>query len=125
MKVSDAADSIKAAFRTASLFLVRHAPKIVFGCFTTGNTLLAAKAGLHMDMDTASGALFIVQSICLGFTGRYPTASFRCAGVTGILASACLSAKGIDTNSGHVLDWWRAAATKKGAQEALGKTKRY
>src|SRR5436853_322122 len=101
---------LKNAFKATGRTLSRHASSFVCVCFTAGNVALAAKAGLHPDLDTAAGLLFIAQSISLGFTKKYPTPSFRCAGALGLLASACMSARGIDFHTGHVLDMWRVAA---------------
>lgn len=100
------------AFKAAGRFITRHAATIASVCFTTGNIALAVKAGLHPDFDTAAGLLFIAHSMSLFFTDekysdKIRNTAYRCAGAMGLLATACLSAKGIDFKEGHVLDTWR------------------
>lgn len=99
--------------RTLMRFISDQSSKIVSGGFTAGNVALAAKAGLHPDMDTAAGLIFTAQSMGLYFANKYPTAAFRFAGVTGLLASAFLSAKGID-KTGAITDAWRVVSPLAG-----------
>lgn len=100
------------------------APIVVAFSLMAGNAGLLLKQGLHPNLETAVGFLWIASDYALRQKNRHPVAAPRWNAAGVILGSLCLSASGIHP---HFIDWNRVrtplgyipAAAIVGAQKEL------
>ena len=80
------------------------APTLVAASLIAGNGGLLVRRGLHPDLGTLVGLLWIVSAYVLRLKPRYPVAAPRLNAAGVILGSLCLSASGM---LAQPLDWHR------------------
>jgi hypothetical protein len=103
---------------------IAAAPTVVAGSLILGNIGLLSKRGLHPNLETAVGFLWIASDYALRQKPRHPVAAPRLNAAGVILGSLLLSASGIHP---HSIDWNRVrtplgyvpAATTIGFQKEL------
>lgn len=93
--------------RSAINRLAAAAPAIVAYSLIAGNVGLLLKHGLHPNLETAVGFLWIASDYALRQKNRHPVAAPRLNSVGVILGSLCLSASGLHP---HFIDWYRIRA---------------
>ena len=93
-------------FRMDFLFrrLTAIAPSVVAFSLIAGNVGLLGKRGLHPNLETAVGFLWIASDYALRQKHRHPVAAPRLNAAGVILGSLCLSASGLLL---HPVDWHR------------------
>lgn len=84
--------------------LAAVAPTIVAFSLIAGNVGLLCKQGLHPNLETAVGFLWIASDYALRQKNQHPVAAPRLNASGVILGSLCLSASGIHP---HAIDWHR------------------
>jgi hypothetical protein len=84
--------------------LAGAAPTVVAFSLIAGNVGLLCKQGLHPNLETAVGFLWIASDYALRQKNRHPIAAPRLNAAGVILGSLCLSASGIHPPS---IDWHR------------------
>jgi hypothetical protein len=84
--------------------LTAIAPSVVAFSLIAGNLGLLLKRGLHPNLETAVGFLWIASDYALRQKNRHPIAAPRLNAAGVILGSLCLSASGL--HPGHI-DWYR------------------
>lgn len=84
--------------------LAAAAPTIVALSLISGNVGLLCKQGLHPNLETAVGFLWIASDYALRQKPRHPVAAPRLNAAGVILGSLCLSASGLHP---HSIDWHR------------------
>jgi len=87
--------------------LAAAAPTVVAFSLITGNVGLMCKRGLHPNLETAVGFLWIASDYALRQKHRHPVAAPRINAAGVILGSLCLSASGLHPL--HI-DWFRVRA---------------
>ena len=84
--------------------LAAAAPTIVALSLIAGNVGLLFRRGLHPNLETAVGFLWIASDYALRQKHRHPVAAPRINAAGVILGSLCLSASGLHP---HAIDWYR------------------
>jgi hypothetical protein len=84
--------------------LALAAPSVVAFSLITGNVGLLCRHGLHPNLETAVGFLWIASGYALRQKRQHPVAAPRINAVGVILGSLCLSASGVHLN---FVDWHR------------------
>jgi len=84
--------------------LAAVAPTVVAFSLIAGNVGLLCKQGLHPNLETAVGFLWIASDYALRQKNRHPVAAPRLNAAGVILGSLCLSASGFHA---HFIDWHR------------------
>jgi hypothetical protein len=84
--------------------LAGSAPSIVAFSLIAGNVGLLCKRGLHPNLETAVGFLWIASDYALRQKHQHPVAAPRINAAGVILGSVCLSLSGIHL---HFVDWYR------------------
>lgn len=84
--------------------LAAAAPTVVAFSLIAGNLGLLLKRGLHPNLETAVGFLWIASDYALRQKNRHPVAAPRINAAGVILGSLCLSASGLHP---HHVDWYR------------------
>ena len=100
------------------------APTFVAFCFIVGNIGLIVRHGIHPNLETAVGLLWIAGSYALHFRHQHPVLAPRLNAAGIALGSVCLALSGIHPN---FIDWHRVrtplgyipAATLVGFQHEL------
>jgi hypothetical protein len=84
--------------------LAIHAPAFVAFSFIAGNIGLLLRHGIHPNLETAVGLLWIAGSYALHFKHRHPVLAPRLNAAGIALGSLCLALSGIHAN---FIDWHR------------------
>ena len=84
--------------------LVTAAPTFVAFCFIAGNIGLIVRHGIHPNLETAVGLLWIAGSYALHFRHHHPVLAPRLNSAGIALGSVCLALSGIHPN---FIDWHR------------------
>ena len=84
--------------------LIAAAPSVVAFSLIAGNVGLLLRRGLHPNLETAVGFLWIASDYALRQKNRHPVAAPRINAAGVILGSLLLSASGLHP---HHIDWYR------------------
>lgn len=87
--------------------LAAVAPTVVAFSLIAGNVGLLCRRGLHPNLETAVGFLWIASDYALRQKRQHPVAAPRINAIGVILGSLCLSASGVHP---HHIDWHRIRA---------------
>ena len=97
---------LKSAFfcNSVSRFVFKNAPDIAAYGFTACSAALIAKGGVHPDLESATGFMWLISNATLKLAKKHPDLAYRLNGAGTIAGALLLSASGVH---GQHTDWWK------------------